>query len=56
MMLFYNKVLQSIRDSIILFGSRNAFCINEEYYTYSQFGQCISKVRKQLTKFKYKLK
>ena len=52
--LFYNKVLQLIGDSIIRFGSRNAFCINGEFYTYTQFGQCISKVRKQLTNTNYR--
>lgn len=51
--LFYNEILQSIGDSIAHFSDRNAFCINENYYTYAQFGQCISKVREQLTNVNY---
>lgn len=52
-MIFYNKVLQSIRDSIILCSNRNAFCINEEHYTYAQLGKCISKVRIALQQCNY---
>ena len=50
MISFEQGILQKILDSIRLFGDRNAFCINEEHYTYSQFGQCVSKVRSQLAK------
>src|SRR6478672_431082 len=27
------------------FPGKNAFCISENFYTYSQFGQCISRIR-----------
>lgn len=50
MISFEQGILQKILDSIRLFGDRNAFCINEDHYTYSQFGQCVSKVRSQLAK------
>lgn len=53
MSLFDKKIISLIFRSIKQFPSRNAFCINEECYTYAQFGQCISKVRSQLTKTSY---
>lgn len=49
-MSFEVQVLQRICDSIRLYGDRNAFCINDEYCTYAQFGQCVSKIRSQLIK------
>lgn len=52
-MSFYNSVLTPIFRSIEQFPTRNAFCIDEEHYTYAQFGQCVSKVRSQLTKTNY---
>ena len=51
--MFYNNILTPILRSIEQFPSRNAFCIDEEHYTYAQFGQCVSKVRSQLTKTNY---
>src|SRR5215469_18434166 len=32
------------------FPARNAFCINEVFYTYKQFGESISKIRCELKK------
>lgn len=52
-MSFYNNIITPILRSIEQFPSRNAFCINEEHYTYAQFGQCVSKVRSRLTKTNY---
>ena len=51
--LFYHTVLESVINSINSFPGRPAFCINEEHYTYLQFGQCISKIRSELTKTDY---
>ena len=50
---FYNNVLSPIIHSINSFQSRNAFCIKEEHYTYTQLGQCISKVRVALQQCNY---
>ena len=51
--MFYREILTPIFHSIEQFPSRNAFCIDERTYTYAQFGQCVSKVRSQLTKTNY---
>lgn len=53
-MSFINNILTPICDSIERFPTRNAFCIDEEKYTYEQFGNCISKVRIALQKCSYK--
>ncbi len=53
-MSFINNILTPICDSIERFPTRNAFCIDEEEYTYEQFGKCISKVRIALQKCSYK--
>lgn len=47
-MIFNDIILFPILNSIERFSSRNAFCINEEHYTYAQLGQSISKVRTAL--------
>lgn len=51
--MFYKEILYPIVESIEKFSSRDAFCINEEFFTYAQFGQCVSKVRKALTNCDY---
>ena len=53
-MVFYKNVLSPILDSIERFPERNAFCIKGEHYTYTQFGECISKVRFALQKSNFK--
>lgn len=50
---FYNIVLHPIIHSIENYPSRNAFCIDEEHYTYAQLSQCISKVRMALQQCSY---
>ena len=50
---FDNVILTPILRSIEQFSSCNAFYINEEPYSYAQFGQCVSKVRSQLSKTQY---
>lgn len=51
--MFY-QVLQNIIDSVIYKSYRNAFCIDEKYYTYEQFGHCVSKIRSALLDCHYK--
>ena len=51
--MFYREILTPVIRSIDFFSSRKAFCFSEKYYTYAQFGQCVSKVRCQLTKTNY---
>lgn len=51
--LFYRNILENIIDAVNRFSGRFAFCINEAYYTYLQFGQCISKIRGELKKIDY---
>lgn len=52
--LFYHNVLENVVNSINSFPDRSAFYINEEHYTYLQFGQCISRIRRELTKTNYR--
>ena len=51
---FRKTILENIVNSVDGFPNRPAFCINEEYYSYTQFGQCISKIRTQLKKTDYR--
>ena len=51
--MFYSQILSPVLSSIKNFSSRNAFCIDEKYYTYEQFGQCVSKVRTALGRTQY---
>ena len=46
-------VLLPIIQSVEHFPERNAFCIDEEHYTYAHFGQCVSKVRTALQRCSY---
>lgn len=50
---FYYQILAPILNAIERFPKRNAFCINEEYFTYAQLGQCVSKVRNALHECNY---
>ena len=47
-MSFLTQVIDKIDYSIRKYPSRNAFCINEEFYTYEQLGQSVSKIRTKL--------
>lgn len=51
--MFYEFVIKPTLDAIEKFGSRNAFCINGVFYTYSEFGDCISKIRTAITETKH---
>lgn len=43
--MFYKEVLSPILHSITTYGSRNAFCIDEEFYTYEQLGRQVQAIR-----------
>jgi D-alanine--poly(phosphoribitol) ligase subunit 1 len=49
---FQNLILDQVFSIIERFGSNNAFCINEKYYTYVDFAQNISKIRNVLQSYK----
>lgn len=51
--LFYTTILDQIIHAVNGFSDRPAFCIKEAYYTYSQLGRCISKIRHKLKKTDY---
>lgn len=50
---FYSIILNPILSSIRQYPFRNAFCINEKYYTYEELGLTVSKVRNSLQKCDY---
>ncbi|MHB1688633.1 MAG: amino acid adenylation domain-containing protein [Ignavibacteriaceae bacterium] len=41
-------MLDKIKESCEKFSDRNAFCINDVYYTYEQFAKIVSKIRHEL--------
>lgn len=43
-------MLEKFRESLINFPDRNAFCIKNKYYTYSELAQRISNIRKAIEK------
>ena len=51
--LFNKIILEKIINAVNTFSDHYAFCINEEQYTYLQFGQCVSKVRSKLKTTNY---
>ncbi len=48
--MFEEKILKPIIDSINRFGNLNAFCINEEFYSYNDLAVQISKIRLAIQK------
>lgn len=51
--MFYSEIIKPILSSIELYPTRNAFCIDEEFYTYEQLGQCVSKIRAAIKQCSY---
>lgn len=47
-------LLRKISQSFQKYSKRNAFCIDNNYYTYEQLASAVSKIRKQLEKESYK--
>lgn len=45
---FYNHVLEPVLESIANYPERNAFCINEDFYTYNSFSKRISAILEAL--------
>lgn len=43
--MFHSNILNPVINNISQFAERNAFCIDEEFYTYKQLGEAISKIR-----------
>ena len=41
---FYDGILRPVLDSVNHYGNRNAFYINERFYTYAELGTCISRI------------
>ncbi len=52
--MFSKYILNPIFEAIGHFRDLNAFCINEQFYTYNQFAQHISKIRSALQKTEIK--
>lgn len=46
--MFNSQILDNIREAICKHSCNNAFYIDGESYTYTQFGQCVSKIRTAL--------
>lgn len=44
--IFSEQIIDPFLNALKQFSHRNAFCINEEFFTYQQFGQYISKIRR----------
>ena len=40
---FQTQVINPVLSAIYSFPTRNAFCINEVFYTYKQFGESFPK-------------
>ena len=46
--IFDRYIVEPLLESIKIFPDRNAFCIKEKFYTFGQFGENISKIKKEL--------
>ena len=46
--MFNENVLIPFLEMVKNFSYKNAFCINETFYNYKQFGEYISKIRKEI--------
>ena len=54
--LFITHIIDPILYSLRHFGNRNAFCINDKFYTYNELGTSILKIKNCLLKLNTKLK
>ena len=45
------RILEKIKSSIEKFPDRNAFCINNEFYTYQQFSEIVNSIQNEISKF-----
>jgi len=46
---FHNQIIDPFFQALDLYSTKNAFCINEVFYTYKQFGQLVADIRIALT-------
>lgn len=51
--IFYTHIIEPVLTNIKKYYFNNAFCINNKFYTYEDFGHCISKIRSAITKTNY---
>jgi D-alanine--poly(phosphoribitol) ligase subunit 1 len=49
-MMFEKEIIKPFLDAINSYEANNAFCINEEFYTYKELAESISKIRAVLQK------
>lgn len=52
--MFYKEILSPILNAIESCGNRNAFCINEEFYTYTELGEYVHSIRNAINRTNYK--
>lgn len=52
--MFNNYILTPFIKAVDLYGTANAFCINDNFYTYNDFARSISKIRLALRKYSNK--
>jgi D-alanine--poly(phosphoribitol) ligase subunit 1 len=45
---FYKEILNPFLNSIDIYKAHDAFCINDRFYTYSEFSETVSKIRTAL--------
>jgi D-alanine--poly(phosphoribitol) ligase subunit 1 len=51
--MFIKYILQPFLESVKNFAGKNAFCINEKFYSYSDFAKHISRIRKVIQTYGY---
>lgn len=52
--MFYKEIIYPFLNNINKFKDRNAFCIDDKFYTYEQLGQNVSKIRKAIISTTFK--
>lgn len=50
---FSTQIILPFLNTLNKFGDRNALCIKEQYYTYTDFSRCVSKIRVALHNVEY---
>lgn len=50
--MFNENVLKPFLEMVENFGLNNAFCINETFYSYEQFGEYVSKIKEEIINLK----
>ena len=47
--MFYSQILNPVLANIAKGKDNNAFCIDDKFYTYGQFGETIANIRSLIT-------